>query len=126
MAIERRVFSHELSTADNSVPLFKAAKAGHVIRASYLQEANAGVVPGVKLRNETQSADITAVLDAGALGALAGADLVITEANSRIVAGDVVSLVYDYTSGNAPLEATIEIEIDDEVTGTGQGPAWAG
>jgi len=87
-----------------------------VKRVTFVQEADAaGTAMTVKVRNETQSTDITSTLDIAALGALAGGVVPVTAAGAalRCAAGDVLSLVHAVTSGTtAPDECQVVLDIE--------------
>jgi hypothetical protein len=118
-------------TATRDFPLFKAPAAGPgssgtLVRATYTQELDADGDKTIKIRNLTTSVDLTNTLDVDALGADAGADMVLASTNVAWKAGDLIGAVYTVTTAGsvAPGECTLTIQADLGV-GTG-GPALMG
>jgi hypothetical protein len=101
-------------TATRTFPLFRAPYSLRIRSADFLQEADADGDKTVKLRDETAAADLSAALDIDALGALAGGTIVLSDSDTRIAAGNVVSLVYTVVTAGvqAPDECTVALDLE--------------
>jgi len=109
-------FSCELLTTTTTFPLLVCPFRLRVKAASYGQTADAAATAmDLKLRNETQSQDLTAALDIAALGALAGAQFVMDSTGEDLIceAGDVINLVNTVDTGTtAPGEVQVVMDIE--------------
>lgn len=103
------------ATADATLQLFVATRKCRVIRASYVQAANATAVTSFTalIQNDTGSVALTDAIDIKALGAATAKDFAVVD--SDLADGDIVEIVFNETGGTvtAPglVGLTLEIQL---------------
>ncbi len=97
------------ATADATLQLFVASRKCRILRASYVQAANATAVTSFTalLQNKTGTVALTDALDIKALVATTAADWAVID--SDLADGDIVEIVFNETGGTVTAPGLVGI-----------------
>jgi len=114
------------TTVTQTLPLLVAETDGDILSADWCPQNAVDGAKTVKIRNQTQGVDYTALLTINGLAALSRTPFVMVN-HPALKKGDVLVAVYTVnTAGSvAPGEASVSMTMIEPI-GQGFGPGWAG